>query len=475
MYISRVRIEGIRGFRAGPHGVDLDLRRPDGTLAGWTVIAGRNGAGKTTFLRAIALAVAGSNAAVRLMVSFAGWIREGEQQGSVQVNVLPTPLDGDRSWKTDDSLDLQLVWKPESSGLHEGVQRQGEPVIESSLDLTQANDLNELTSLAQPGYSSWATQPRGWFIAAYGPFRRLSGHTLDALRLMMASGHVSRLVSLFREDASLGDCIEWLKIVNHRRLEGQKGARELEEAVLGLLDDGLLPDGARVSRVDSTGLWVEQGGVRLPLEGLSDGYRTVVTLIIDIARQMYECYGELPVIAHGGQHGGHLAVDLPGVVLIDEVDAHLHVSWQQRIGFWLKQRFPRVQFIVSTHSPFVCQAADSRGLIRLPAPGEERVAEHVPDELFREVVNGSVEDAVLTDLFGLEHSRSPAAEQKVEELARLEATVLEGGASAPEKARYRALKAELPLGPSHEVERVLLRLEKTLEAPPETGNGAGRP
>jgi hypothetical protein len=49
MYVRRIRIENVRCFRSGALAVDLDLRRPDGTFAGWTVVAGRNGAGKTTF------------------------------------------------------------------------------------------------------------------------------------------------------------------------------------------------------------------------------------------------------------------------------------------------------------------------------------------------------------------------------------------------------------------------------------------
>ena len=47
----------------------------------------------------------------------------------------------------------------------------------------------------------------------------------------------------------------------------------------------------------------------------------------------------------------------PGVVLIDEVDAHLHPTWQRRIGLWFREHFPKLQFIVSTHSPLICQAA----------------------------------------------------------------------------------------------------------------------
>ena len=62
---------------------------------------------------------------------------------------------------------------------------------------------------------------------------------------------------------------------------------------------------------------------------------------------------------------------VPGVVIIDEIDAHLHVSWQRRIGSWLTSHFPNIQFIVTTHSPYICRSADLGALIRLPGVDEE--------------------------------------------------------------------------------------------------------
>jgi AAA domain, putative AbiEii toxin, Type IV TA system len=440
MYISQVKIENIRCFGSGEHAVNLDLRRPDGSYAGWTVIAGRNGAGKTTFLQAIALAAAGSRTGVALRETLSEWYRHGAEHGSVDLGLLLHAGDDETTWPQT----VVAAWEMSTDDeWQETPQKQPESTAKEE-------DFDRL----------WTTQPVWRFIAGYGPFRRLTGETADAQRLRKASRRISRLVSLFREDVALGDSVEWLKEINHRKLEGDAEARELEQRILALLDDGLLPDGTRVRKVDSRGLWLEQSGLDLTIHDLSDGYRTVIALILDIARQMHECYGKLPWVA--GQD--RLAVNLPGVVLIDEVDAHLHVSWQQRIGFWLKERFPRVQFLVTTHSPFICQAADRRGLIRLPAPGEARTAEHVPEELYYRVVNGSADDAVLSDLFGLEHSRSPVAEAKLEEAAALEAKILVGTATAQDEQRHEELMRELPAGPDTEMERAIRSLDKTLEA-----------
>ena len=90
MYISRVRLENIRGF-SGPRNVDLTLTRPDGTHAGWTVIAGRNGSGKTSLLRAMAISVSTSFAAPTLMPDLRDWITAGQSEAAVASDIYVDP------------------------------------------------------------------------------------------------------------------------------------------------------------------------------------------------------------------------------------------------------------------------------------------------------------------------------------------------------------------------------------------------
>lgn len=446
MYVTEVRIENVKGFRDGPLGVRLSLERPEGSPAGWTVLAGRNGSGKTSFLRAIALSIAGPSAARALQESFAGWIRDGASAAHVATRIQYDQRD--RFEKTG-RLPSQTFW----SGLQWERSSSG---VEPSL---APHSLNK-TMRQTPGRGPWADDPGGWFVAGYGPFRRLTGHASDAQRLMVGPNHVPRLVSLFREDASLLECIQWLKDLYLRRLEEKPGAKELEEGTLRLLDDGMLPDGMKVDRVDSDGLWVRQAGMALPLRDLSDGYRTMVALVLDILRHMHTSYGSLPVKQTPQQTS---YIDLPGVVLIDEIDVHLHVSWQQRIGFWLKRRFPRVQFIVASHSPFVCQAADPGGLIRLPAPGERRTAEKVSADLHKRIVRGTADDAALSELFGLESTRSAETTELMQELAELEARITKGTASPSDKRRFRALQIEIPFTPTGSVELALEAIQEAVK------------
>ncbi len=129
---------------------------------------------------------------------------------------------------------------------------------------------------------------------------------------------------------------------------------------------------------------------------MSDGYRSIAALVVDLIKQVHDCYGDL----HFEVSEGVPVVTAPGVVFIDEVDAHLHLSWQRWIGTWLKGHFPNIQFIVTTHSPYICQAADPGGLIRLPGPSEDEPPYVVGQDLYERVVHGSGDDVVLSELFG---------------------------------------------------------------------------
>ncbi len=104
----------------------------------------------------------------------------------------------------------------------------------------------------------------------------------------------------------------------------------------------------------------EGEAAQLPLGSMSDGYQTTLHLFADIAYRMALLNPML---------GDHV-LETPGVVLIDEVDLHLHPLWQARILGDLRDVFPNVQFIVSTHAPIVVSSVQSRH-VRLLRGGEK--------------------------------------------------------------------------------------------------------
>ncbi|WP_432059659.1 AAA family ATPase [Streptomyces sp. S1] len=452
MYVSRIAVRDIKSFN-GPRSVDLSLTRPDGSHAGWTVLAGRNGSGKTTLLRAIALALSGPIVARSLVPGFENWVAQGADTGEVEIEIIRDP-DHDRfttGRPPAGPFRAGLRWQAphDVSATGRGTGRRAPQPALNEIKYTRAQE-----STARRG--PWADNPAGWFCAAYGPFRRMAGGSGEVQRLMLASGPVARQASLFHEDASLAEGVAWLIEQHLRALEGRPGAAVLKETALAILQDGLLPDGYRIIDVDSEGLWVERDGYRFPLREMSDGFRTVAALVVDILKQVYDTFG-LVVWDFEGQP---LFSQMPGVVIIDEIDAHLHVSWQRRIGSWLTDHFPKIQFIVTTHSPYVCQSADPGGLIRLPGVDEEIPPEVVDQELYERVVYGSGDDAVLSDLFGLDTPYSEQAELLRAEFVRLEAEVYEGDATPQTLDRYKKLKSLLTSSPTARLNEVSAHLQR---------------
>ncbi|SNY64859.1 AAA family ATPase [Paractinoplanes atraurantiacus] len=446
MYIKEIRLQNVRGFHDA-RDVTLDLTRPDGSLAGWTVLAGRNGSGKTSLLRAVALAIGGPGVARNLVSDFANWVSVGESQAVAAVQLA---YDEEVDWfgigepAPHGPFWAGLGWDVPQDNLPGGRDRQ--PAI--SEQIPGSGDK------ATPRRGPWDDNPIGWFCAAYGPFRRLAGGSGDVQRLMLGMGPAARMASLFHEDASLAEGVSWLIEQHLRSLEQRPGAEELKEAALAVLGDGLLPDGYAIQAVNSDGLWVERGGHRFPLREMSDGYRTVAALVVDLLKQVHEAYGRLDI----DMLDGVMTVFAPGVVIIDEVDAHLHVSWQKRIGGWLKRHFPQTQFIVTTHSPYICQAADENGLIRLPGPDENRPPQVVEQDLYERIVYGSGDDAVMSELFGLDTPYSERAVTLRRELVELETHVVSGNADEREVRRYEELRDLLTSSPPTRVDELSARL-----------------
>ncbi len=99
-----------------------------------------------------------------------------------------------------------------------------------------------------------------------------------------------------------------------------------------------------------------ENGEWIPYGILSSGYKGIVRLVADIA------YRAIKLNPHLGENA---VVQTQGVVLIDEIDMHLHPKWQKTIVADLKRTFPGIQFIVTSHSPFIIQSLQSDEVINL--------------------------------------------------------------------------------------------------------------
>jgi hypothetical protein len=447
MHISRLRIAGVRGFYDSRI-VDLDLTRPDGTFAGWTVLAGRNGSGKSTVLQSLALALSGPRS-TGFIPSLADWMSHGATRAEVRVTLSLSALGQmDTQFPVPDPASTSAeVWMEFVRPIQAVDNQPVEP------DFTGAG----LDSVTGPQNVS-AVRPKtlGWLYAGYGAFRHLGNTGNRRPGRNRYSKLAQQVSSLFDETVPLADAIDWLIEQHLYQLENRPGAGHLLEIMMAVLGDGLLPDGFAVDKVDSDGLWVTNDTGQFPLREMSDGYRAVTALVVDIVRQMAAAYPNMKL----NWREGIPELPYPGVILIDEIDAHLHVRWQKRIGEWLKSHFPEIQFIVTTHSPYICQSADPGGLILLPSVRDHSPPRIIGPDLYQRVVFGSGDDAIVSELFGVDTPYSAEAERLRERLADLEIKVLNGTSSAAEKDEYHSLVSTLASSLSTRADEVTTRLER---------------
>ncbi len=357
MYLDKISLKDIRGFE----NLEFSLKRPDGSYAGWTVFTGENGSGKSTLLKAIAVGLVGSELRFFLEPNLERWIRSTAAKGSIELGVVYGP----------------------SHGI-----------------LTVLIDGTSVETFA-PSF------PVRWFCCGYGPFRRVFGASPEAARFMTAPA-TERFVTLFQEAASLGEVDQWLRSLSHKSLEGKKEDALVLKQLLEILGDELMPNGVKIDRVDSDGLWLlDRNGVQLAWSDMSDGYRSALALLVDIVRHLINAFGVKGLTKR--DENGRLYITPSGVVLIDEIDAHLHPEWQREIGFWLKRHFPNIQFLVTTHSPIICQAADPNGLFVLPEPGSGDAPRALTSEEYNEVIASRPDTILRSAAFGLRNTRSPVA------------------------------------------------------------------
>jgi hypothetical protein len=221
-------------------------------------------------------------------------------------------------------------------------------------------------------------------------------------------------------------------------LEKSSQAEETLAAVMRVLDAQFLQHDIRIAKVDADGLWLRQKDQAvLSLASMSDGYRAALAMVVDILRHFVNVYGS------GGiefDAEGNPMIDYTGIVLVDEIDAHLHPSWQRVIGDWFRRVFPKVQFIVTSHSPLICQAADEGGLFHLPPPGSGLEPFRLSPEDYQRVIASRPNEIYVSPAFGLTHTRSPRAVAARETYAKLQAKKRAVALTATERETEKQLK-----------------------------------
>lgn len=417
IYFRSLELENVRCFGKRQR---LDLTDKDGNPARWVLVLGDNGVGKTTLLQCLA------------------WMRPVPHldKETGQFDGFEPELDSEENevWNSlirmGDDVHVMLRAKL-SAGRKLGKDSGNEFVdLKTYVEMWGRNGLLQDRTTTGPDpfqYSQFLHI--GLAIFAYGATRRPGTLKRDGEELSDA------LASLFRESAELYDAEDILLKLDHRAKGGTKqDARRLREvkqllaAVLPDIEDEdkihIRPPQVFGSRNEPSGVRFETPYGMVPISGLSLGYQTTLTWIVDLALRLYERYPDSP---------NPLAE--PGIVLIDNIDLHLHPRWQRRMMSDIARLFPAVQFIATAHSPLIVQAAENAKLAVL----REQDGEILIDDDHELVDTWRVDQILSSDLFGVP-TRSEPIEQLREERNKLSAMP---NRSASDEERLRSLREEL--------------------------------
>lgn len=378
-----------------------------GGHAGWHVLLGGNATGKTTLLQAMATALIGPAPAMRL-VTPTRWVRHGATFGEIFAEFVRGDDDvADARRKSPYSTALAVVG--DAPATVDDQEYAAPQVI-----LRGRGEQNR--GLVKGPYSA---SKAGWLVCGYGAYRRFSGGAEDDLSF--EGGRIGRVASLFRESVALKRNLEWLPRLYARSLDthssdSRKASSEYRH--VRTVIDHLLPSPVQIADVDTQRVYFSAPGApRVELPELSDGFRSFLALVIDLLRQITDAFGEVGRFV--STRDGTPQVNVEGVVFIDEIDQHLHPAWQRTIGENLVTVFPRLQFIVSSHSALVAQSARRDGLFVLRTPPTVNAPVGIT-QAKTEVAGWPVQQLLLDPvLFGLTDTRSPRVEKLLQEHATL--------------------------------------------------------
>ena len=437
MYIKRVEINEIKGIKR------LVWELPDNKLSegGWHVVIGDNSSGKTTFLQSIALALLGGELSQGLRKDWSTWLPKSQgRQSNVFVQIEPNEK-YDIIDETEFSKELSKTNLKNNSIEHTFA-------FAFKLSKFPPSDSNGIVRVGAITKSDIHrnNQTKGWFVCSFGPFRRFKGGNSQYDDIFKVNPKLASHISLFDEGIALKESINWLQELHYKELErrvNESPKRDffnLEHLVNFINISGLLPHDVFLKSVTTEGLiFNDLNDNQVNMQNLSDGFKSILSLILELFRQLFYTYGDTALNIIDGK------VYTPGVVLIDEVDAHLHPSWQKNIGLWFRKYFPNIQFIVTTHSPIICQAVAVGGSVfKLPKPNSDETGYMVEGTELNRLVYGNVLDAYGTDLFGEDVTQSEHADKMLYELALLNQKELHKGLSKTETERQRELRKTFP-------------------------------
>ena len=442
VYLLSMEVEDLLCFKERQ---TLNLSNKDGHPAQWTVILGNNGVGKTTLLRCLAGMEMRSESFEHSIVV------DGVEKFEEEICFEPM------LWNF---YDFEEIWEEIGIATHTGETIPAVYVafasnitlnsFKTGKNLDIQKDYVSVVINSELKLSS--NELKGAIYYGYGATRKMGTTSLSDSNTSYHSA------SLFSDDALLINAEEWLLQTDYAaksasgktktRLKKQfKQIVEILKQILPDIEDIRIDLDEYLERPTAE-FSTPFGWVRLSSLGL--GYRTTIAWMVDLAVRLFKRYpdSEDPLAE-------------PAIVLVDEIDLHMHPQWQRTIMEFLTQRFPNTQFIVTAHSPLVVQAAQDANIVLLRREGDQVKIINNP-----EIIENWRVDQVLTSIFEMQSSR-PA---KIEPLlARRQEILTKSKLTKADKAELKELEDKIGTLPTAETSEdikamdIIRRAAKLLE------------
>ena len=408
MIIKKIEIENFKGIEK----VEFKFAEK------FNLIAGNNGTGKTSALEAIIVALgaflSGIDGVKSIHFTKDEIRREKELLGDGSTNI---------RYKTPVTVKCELVLDGTD---FEFTRRKVS--VKSSRSTIEPRDIcrkaNELISnsesilpvVSYQSFSRIANQKRDKWSNPFGDdFSRSVGYT-DCL-----------------EDASNTKMLQnWCKKMEEVSWQLDKKIAEYEavkKAVSKFMSIMLEDDNIRVyydKRMDE--LVYSNSKEDLPIRILSSGFRTLIGMVYDISYRMAILNPNLRK---------NIVDETPGIVLIDEIDMHLHPKWQWKISEALKESFPKVQFITTTHSPIVLSSCKNDRIIILDNDENNNLEIEYEESKKGWQINDVLEKVMETS------NRDPETEKQLDRLSVLAKKKMSRTMEEKELEEYNGLISEI--------------------------------
>jgi predicted ATPase len=373
MWVEELTLENIKCFEK------LTLRFGErGGAHPWITLLGENGMGKSTALQALGLLLAGPEGANQLLTRPVGWLRDESKVGKLSARIHKSDSDpGDYGEKKKRAAFGFTYFMTGTQKLSIRNKEYTEPAIVENSDKV-------LSWLRRNAFPS---KGKGWFAAGFGAFRRLTRRHQIIVPSLQTPERYTSFLSQFNENEPLAVFEQWFVHLDYRISKDKDPVAQRQKELGVSAINKVLPRGAQFDSVSSDGrILFSIEGQKVPTLGLSDGYRSVLALAGDLIWRLLMAFPE-----------SEDTLQEEGVVLIDELDIHLHPVWQREIPQLLRGLFPKLQFIVSTHSPFIADGAGKDAVTyKLAWDKGQVVVSQVHELAFK-----SVDKVLVSPAFGL--------------------------------------------------------------------------